>query len=511
MRRPNSSACILSAFVLLSPVAALGGVTVTPIILSNQPAPGLSNSIKFGSYVNRPAIRGSQLAFVGNLVGSGVSGSNNSGIWAGQPGGLKLCVREGATAPGCKSGETFSGFGDPLLSANGDVAFIGFLRGSGIKANNDSGLWMTVKGKPQLVAREGATVPGMKIQFGPISSPVFNQKGEIAFFSTLQGSGVTNKNDTCIWAGMPGSLGIVARESEGAPGTPKGQVFSALYRPVINDSGQVAFRAVLTGTGVTTQNSIGIWMEGKKGLELIVRQGTEAPDAGSGVTYNVLGDPSINNAGQLAFTSSLAGKVNSSNNRALFVGAPGKIRMVARTGDGAPGTKNLKFRELYDPCINADGQVAFQALLTGSGVTTANDMGVWAGTRGKLRLIAREGDAAPGTEKGVTFASFVSMPQINAQGQVSVLARLTGKGVNSATDMGIWATTRKGELVLIARKGSKLQVGKLDARTVTALSLIPTAAGSEDGRSNCMTGSGEVVFHATFADGSQGIFLAKVS
>lgn len=511
MRRLTPSIYIRSTFFLLTPVAvASAGVTVKPIVLNKQPAPGLK-SIDFGSYVNRPAIRSSQLAFIGNLTGKGVSGSNNSGIWAGEPGALKICVREGDPAPGCKSAETFSGFGDPMLSGKGDVAFIGFLRGSGIKANNDSGLWLTRGSKTQLIAREGAQIPGMKIEFGAMSSPVLNQKGEIAFFSTLQGSGVKTNNDTCIWAGQPGSLGIVAREAEGAPGTSKGQVFASFYRPVLNDSGQVAFRATLTGTGVSTQNSIGIWMEGKKGLELVVRQGTPAPDTGSGVNYNVLGDPSINNAGALAFTSSLSGKVNSSNNRGLFQGAPGKIRLVAQTGDAAPGTKKLAFREIYDPAMNGSGQVAFQALLTGSGVTTANDMGVWAGTRGNLRLIAREGDAAPGTSKGVTFAAFVSMPQINALGQVSVLARLTGTGVNTATDMGIWTTTAKGELVLIARKGSKLQVGPLDARTITALSLIPTAAGSEDGRSNCMNGSGEVVFHATFADGSQGIFLAKVS
>ena len=44
-----------------------------------------------------------------------------------------------------------------------------------------------------------------------------------------------------------------------APGTSSSVNFSDLWRPTLNDPGQLAFRATLVGTGVNSSNNLGIW------------------------------------------------------------------------------------------------------------------------------------------------------------------------------------------------------------------------------------------------------------
>src|SRR5207253_490978 len=98
------------------------------------------------------------------------------------------------------------------------------------------------------------------------------------------------------------------------------------------------------------------------------------------------------------------------------------------------------------------GHTAFGGLLTGSGVDSTNSEGIWSEGTGTLSLVARGGMAAPGTVDGVTFGSSVgnpfSSPSINAAGQTVFSARLTGSGVDSTNNKGIWATDINGILKL---------------------------------------------------------------
>ena len=57
--------------------------------------------------------------------------------------------------------------------------------------------------------------------------------------------------------------------------------------PVINDAGQVAFRANLAGSGVDSTNNQGIWSEGSGSLALVARTGSAAPGAPDGVNFGL--------------------------------------------------------------------------------------------------------------------------------------------------------------------------------------------------------------------------------
>ena len=77
----------------------------------------------------------------------------------------------------------------------------------------------------------------------------------------------------------------VALSGQQAPGTPSGVNYSGFTFPVLNDAGQTAFNASLSGSGVDSTNEQGIWSEGSGSLALVARNGNQAPGTPSGVNY----------------------------------------------------------------------------------------------------------------------------------------------------------------------------------------------------------------------------------
>src|SRR5690606_2482975 len=98
----------------------------------------------------------------------------------------------------------------------------------------------------------------------------------------------------------------------------------------------------------------------------------------------------------------------------------------------APGTAaGVNFGDLSfaPPVLNGAGQIAFRGDLTGEGVTTANDRGIYSEGGGSGQtLVARTGSQAPGTAGGVNFRVFFN-PVLNGAGQTAFLGDLTGEGV----------------------------------------------------------------------------------
>ena len=72
----------------------------------------------------------------------------------------------------------------------------------------------------------------------------------------------------------------VALTGDPAPGTPPDVDFSLFFRdPVIDGAGHSAFIARLTGPDVGDSNDDGIWTEGSGSLALLTREGDQAPGA----------------------------------------------------------------------------------------------------------------------------------------------------------------------------------------------------------------------------------------
>jgi hypothetical protein len=214
----------------------------------------------------------------------------------------------------------------------------------------------------------------------------------------------------------------------------------------------------------------------------------------------------------LAFQAELAGPgVDATNNRGIWVqGRDIGWTLVARTGDPAPGAASgVNFSALGAALLNGPGEIAFLGRVSGPGVSANNDDGIWAEREGTgLTLVAREGEPAPGTQSGVQFSTLLARA-LNAAGQVAFSARLTGSGFSF--DEGIWAQNRSGELILIARAGEQLDVDDgpgLDLRTISSLSFAGNS-GNEDGRHSAFNDRGQLAFAAIFTDGTTGVFVSN--
>jgi hypothetical protein len=495
--------------------------TFRTVALSGDAAPGTGAGVNFDGF-GSPVLNGAgQTAFVGVLTGAGVNSTNDSGIWSeGGGSGLTLVAREGAAAPGTGPGVNFGFLESPVLNGAGQTAFFGFLTGTGVNSTNAWGIWSEGGGSGlTLVARAGAAAPGTGpgVNFSLLVSPVLNGAGQTAFRSSLTGVGVNSTNDSGIWLEGGGSgLALVARTGAAAPGTGAGVDFNGFGFPVLNGAGQIAFLGGLTGAGVDGTNDSGVWSEGGgAGLALAAREGDAAPGTGPGVNFDGFGSLVLNGAGQAAFVGVLTGAgMNGTNDSGIWSEGGGSgLTLVAREGDAAPGTgPGVNFGSFNSPpVLNGAGQTAFRGFVTGAGVSSSNDSGIWSeGGGAGLKLVARAGDAAPGTGAGVNFRSLGGLV-LNGAGQTAFYGELTGAGVVGANNAGIWLEEGGLGLELVAREGDLFDVNDDplidELRTISNVSLV-TGSGGEDGRPTLLNDAGQLAFALSFTDGSGGVFVA---
>jgi hypothetical protein len=191
----------------------------------------------------------------------------------------------------------------------------------------------------QLLIRIGDAVPGTSPTaiFASLAiEPAINSSAAAAFWASISGSGIDPTNNTGIWTTRSGSLSLLARAGDPAPGA-GGAVFSSFSRRIsINAAGDIAVLAYITGDGVTPSTNSGIWLYPATGPgALLVRENDQAPSLPTGAAYAVLSDPVLNDAGTLAFLAHLRGTgVTQDNNQSLFV-VPhsAAAASLARSGD----------------------------------------------------------------------------------------------------------------------------------------------------------------------------------
>ncbi|HWL94452.1 MAG TPA: choice-of-anchor tandem repeat NxxGxxAF-containing protein [Phycisphaerae bacterium] len=328
---------------------------------------------------------------------------------------VRTVALSGQSAPGTEAGVVFEE-GTPFsplgIDAAGRTAFLGFLTGSSIDESNDRGIWTESSGTLALLARKGDPAPGTDdgVVFSQFNEMQMNREARIVFESELTGPGVDEDNNQGIWSDGSGTLVLLARTGSPAPGTGDGVVFLDFRDVLINAENQVAFAGVLDGPGVDGVNREGVWSEVDGTLQLLVRGGDIAQGTGDDlfITFNFL---AFNSAGQIVVSPSILGA--GGENTGIWIGSD-PLELVALAGDStgaggtpAPGVPDANFSDLFTPVdVDAEGRSAFVAEIAGAGVDVTNDTGIWAGTVDELALVAHEGDAAPNTDAGVNFDEF---------------------------------------------------------------------------------------------------------
>src|SRR5262245_22954149 len=145
------------------------------------------------------------------------------------------------------------------------------------------------------------------------------------------------------------------------------------YYPRLDDSGTVAFRAILTGPEIDPSQASGIWRwHAQTGLEEVVRAGDAVPGAAEGSVFGpIIGElthPTIGPAGAVGFFSWFGTPELPGSGLGNFVADENGIAMIGATGTPVPGVPGAAMTQVYGAMGNVLGQWAFIALFAGSGV-----------------------------------------------------------------------------------------------------------------------------------------------
>jgi hypothetical protein len=302
-----------------------------------------------------------RVTFTLPLAGPSITSANGTGVWSGVPGALALAARAGTNAPGTPPGVVFRGFIESfeLLSpeiGSGRLAFAASLTGAGVTSSNDTGVWAGEAGAFSLLARKGTEAPGAAA--GVVFTELFlvggGESGAALLFGRLNGPGVTTTNDEGFWTDRGGSLSLLLREGDPAPGVGSGIVFGGAGQFIgtgysfqsmnFSDASAFSAQANLTGPGLTAFDNEAPWRELNGDLLLLAREGDPAPGAGDNVTFagngvtSGFGTVSLNELGQAAFTTYLGGSVPTQT--AIFSDHEGTLSPLVMPGDSAPGTND---------------------------------------------------------------------------------------------------------------------------------------------------------------------------
>lgn len=471
-----------------------------------------------------------------SVVTSGVT-QNNGGVFTEGSGSLKLIARRAGFVPdasGAPLGDlnyttTIVG---PNISASGQTAIVGTVRGTGVVTTgataNNNVIVQDNGGTQTLQVRKLDPAPGTtQFFYGTGGPPVMNPTGTIAFASQLSNGTTLTASSAGIWTLKNSVATKIAAIGDTAPGTDIGSGLatfsgSSFANPVINAAGGVAFLAGLT-TGsngvVSGTNQNGIWSTAGGNLTLVARFGDVAPGTSGGAFGTSLTNQfGYNNHGVVAFAASLnagTGDVTTNNNAAIFKGvSEPTLSIVARKGNAAPGTvTGVTYSAFGTVVVNKNDFVAFHSTLTGTGITASlNDTAIFTETATGVSLVARAGDAAPGGNFFRSFSSSAAI-QTNALGHVAFLNTLATTVGGATAETGLFAQDTDGLLTLVAKTGQTFQVAPGDVRTISALSygsISSLSSGGEDGRVMSWNDASQLVYTLYFTDGTSGVFTATV-
>ena len=549
MPAPRSHALLAAVGLLTAPAAAQSLFTQGQVLLAEgDPAPGIPGAVIGGA----GAIEFPIVDLAGNVLvrarftGAGVTNVDDRAYFYGRTRDtMRLLLRSGEPEPTGTLGagvrlitqssavQQSSGLGvAPRLAPEGSLVMFGagligptvIASGTAANGRNDAalfwgfdGLWFVVARRGDLTGWNGTR---WDTAFGALGwqGTSLNAGGVMAFQSTLAGGDVVGTtNDAATFTGGPTTLQPVVRKGDLVPVAGGGScdVGALGANVVLNRAGwllhDVRFGAGGTTPATTANDSVVmVWRPGV-GNVVVVREGDPAPLPTGAGNFGV---PSLasgfGQAGAFAFTTTLTGgTVTTADDNALFLAGLAGVQVVHREGAPAPGLPGVQMGVALATASCSDfdgGSVAFFCTLAGAGVTTANDQALWLGRPGQLRLLAREGDPAPGFvgAPGVLAANFGAIVpgsvHVNERGHVVC----NGCAVNVTTAAGVatracsygWDPQHGLRLLFAAGDVFAAGVGPVPAAT-TAGVMFQSGDGCPVGLDN----AGDVVQRVDFAVG----------
>jgi hypothetical protein len=364
-------------------------------------------------------------------------------------------------APGVVEAD-FRSFGEATINADGEVAFPATMAGPGAgRRLAAAGLWSDVAGSLRLIAR-GGTDLGTGLLAGALGRPVFNRVDTFVNTGTLAGAGVTRANDLAILRSTAGGVPTVVLREGGTDALLAGGQWGSFPEVVQSHSGSdgdlaAMFQLQPGPGGVGRANDSGVVAANHDGTVLeVFREGAELA-SNPGVFWGQMLPRVSKSNERMSWIAALTGAgVTAANNQALYRIRPDSVGdevLVARRGDAAAGGNGALYGTITGAAEDFSGSSIFRATLMGSGVTRANNEGLWRNTG---TLVVRKGDEPdPVNEPGVVYSRFLKFWTAGTA-QVVFQAALAGPGVNRRNDVALYLW-HNGIVQRLLREGDAAQ------------------------------------------------------
>src|SRR6266446_1748363 len=421
-RTPSGVICGVESRAAHGQVAPnTNGGTLNPVAFANPTTVNASGRVAFNSQVD--GSDRNQGVFVADSDGTITAIAIGCGGLGGGGDTTSMC---GDASPigGHFGGFFFGTVFTPDINDAGDVLFLCDVNGG--DSRRALFLYRGASGEIVKVAAVGDPSP-IGGTFGAVGPGSLNNNGKVVFLASPAGE--TINSNLFMW-----DAGVVTKIAAIGDPAPGGGTFSGLGTesfgfqdgtsipigpvPDINDSDQIAFRAIVSG-GITQR---GIVVRTGQVDEWYVKVPDPTPIGG---TYLDMQAASINNAGQIAFFADYHPTPDTTNS-GWFAGAPGSWRKVVVFFDPIDGGECLGLAFSRNPMqtIDAAGNVVFWANLDSNGTADRLVLGL---TDGNLLIAARRDDPTP---IGGKFGSMDAWPAVN--GNIGTLNVATPGAQNGA-------------------------------------------------------------------------------
>jgi len=489
---------IVAVVLTASPVAQSQISNTQIIVMTGDAAPGDNGVFEI---FRDPALNDlGQAAFRADLTNTNDGPFDDTGIFYGDITMLTEVVREGVAVP--DGNGSFSSFGTPAINESSQTAFAASLDDTSGGISDNSGTYRGDGVSLTQIARKGQAAPGGNNGvFDSQSTPAINDMGQTGFsaFVDLGDGGSTFDEDGIFYFADTLGLMPVVRKDQSSPDGDG--AFTDFSGAAFNNAGQTAFAADLTSTA----NVEGIYRGDGNTLTQLARTGQTAPDGdgGNDGNFTFFNMPAINDAGQTAFSASLANTSDGFNNDlGIFLSDDALgLRQIVREGEMAPDG-NGDFFSLADPALNDAGQVVFTASLKNTTGGATDSLGIFRDDAiTDPTQVARAGQMAP--DGNGHFTSFTN-PAINNAGQVAFIAFLANTSGQPGDDTGLYLFDDTFGLIQVARGGDDLL-----GSTIVGLGFVGSVGANGDERSG-INETGQVAYRFTLADGREGIALFTI-
>ncbi len=481
----RSSLCFLTHAAAGAAVSLAASAAADPSAFIVTETIALSHTDNDGrppfSLFSRPIISDAGTVAFEGFYARSVGADFDAGVWAWDDGELRLVAWEGDP-----SGE-FASFEPPQLTPGGAILLLA------TNVSRKEVLWQETAGELRRIIGEGDSDWWGDLGFpGFLSTPIvgpdfcsFPGDAELDYFA--------------MWSTRWGELDLIVPEGWRLPGThwDHGEVRDLAS----NAAGRHAF----TIRHAALPYADGIWRESSSFLDFLVMSGDPEP-LEPNFTFTSFKWLS-HEGGATAFYGRIDDDDLDEWRHGLWAYSDGSLQRLALRYEESPALPGSEISFLGHPTAVDGGAITFTAALSANDeIDESNNAAVWRGAPGDLQIVMREGDHIPGLPADVVIRDFQSVAV--GETYAALYVTLFGYTVGD-NDRALILIDADGDAHLITRVGDKFDVSQdgSDLRSVRSIGLLP--ADPERGRSPLSAG-GTVAFSLDFADGTSGVFTARL-